>query len=358
MTSIAELVRRRLAGFFVRCRRFTKLPGRQRLVTRARGCRGRIHSMLLAWVCGKVPLRRLAFIFLLAASFAAFAIAQEIPKVQAPAARTIILPQKMVAGAPATLAVLDSAGRLLPNVVVELSDEDKVTTDATGRASFVAPGEAGRLIAKIPVQAITASSSVVAPEVSATQASPDGATSEGAPGGLGMVSYPHFLAIHDRFTIEGKGFRGVADSNHVFLAGQPCLVVASSPVSLVILPGPRIPIGATTLRISVAGHDTGQIPVSAVFLEFSGPMEAPDAGTQGKIILRVHGATERLAVEVRNGSPEIIQLPRGNLQRLATSGGEENIAPVELKFLAPGNYTVTARLIPTDSGPPDVEMIR
>ncbi len=119
------------------------------------------------------------------------------------------------------------------------------------------------------------------------------------------------------------------------------------PVSLVVLPGPKVPIGATALRVSVAGYDSGMIPVSAVLLEFSGPPDAPDAGTQGKVILTNPWSDARvLSVEVRNGSPEIIQLPHGNVQRLETSGGDENIAPVELKFLAAGNYTLTARLIP------------
>jgi hypothetical protein len=128
--------------------------------------------------------------------------------------------------------------------------------------------------------------------------------------------------------------------------------VASSPVSLVALPGPHVPIGENYLRVSVAGHDTAQFSVSAVSLEFSAPTEAPDAGTQGKIILSVHGAAERLAVEIFNGSPAIIQFPHGNVQRLMTSGGDRNIVPVELKFLTAGNYTVSARLIPNDSGSP------
>jgi hypothetical protein len=302
--------------------------------------------MLLAWVSGKKPLRRLVLLFL-AANVAAFSGAQELPKPKIPAARTVILPLKMVAGAPATLAVLDSAGRLVPNVVVELSGGQKVTTDSTGRALFVAPGQAGKLIAKISGQEIFATSIVTSSVEPPVQSSVDASSA-----GVQVLSYPHALALHDRFTIEGTGFRGAADSNHVFLSDQPCLVVASSPVSLVVLPGPRIPVGAIILRVSVAGHDTGPIPVSAVKLEFSGPTETPDAGTEGKITLSVHGATERLAVEVRNGSPGIIQFPHGNVQRLMTSGGEENIAPVELKFLASGNYTLTARLIPTDAGGP------
>ncbi len=301
--------------------------------------------MFPAWVRGKEPLQRLALMFVFAASFATYAGAQALPKAKTPAARTIILPQKMVAGAPATLAALDSAGRLLPNVVVELSGGRKVTTDATGRALFVAPAEAGRLTAKVLGQEITASSTVVLPANLSAQADAEGPSAI-----LQLASFPHVLAIRDRFTIEGRGFRGIADVNHVYLADQPCLVVAASPISLVVLPGPHVPVGETSLRVSVAGYDTGQIPVSAVLLEFSGPPDAPDAGTQGKIILRVLGATEPLAVEVRNGSPAIIQFPGGSVQRLATSGGDENIAPVELKFLAPGNYTLTARLIPANSG--------
>jgi hypothetical protein len=66
----------------------------------------------------------------------------------------------------------------------------------------------------------------------------------------------------------------------------------------------------------------------------------------------VRGADERLVVEVRNGSPKIIQLLGGNVQRVTTSGGERNSAEIEMKFLAPGNYAVTARLIPTVSGLP------
>jgi hypothetical protein len=43
----------------------------------------------------------------------------------------------------------------------------------------------------------------------------------------------------------------------------------------------------------------------------------------------------------------VIQLSKGNIQRLKTTGGDENIAPVEVKFVADGNYSVSARLIST-----------
>jgi hypothetical protein len=278
---------------------------------------------------------------ILAGACVAFAAAQQPPKSPAaPAPRLIILPPKVLAGAPATLAVLDSQGRLLPDIAVELSGGQKVKTDVTGRAMFKAPDRPGVLVAKTTGQEITATSIVMAAGDSSQHATPGG-----PPGAVNVVSYPHVLAIRDRFTLEGSGFRGAADSNHVYLADDPCLVLASSPISLVALPGPRVPVGDVNLHVTVGGIDAGQFPVSAVLLEFSGPVEAVNVGSVGKLILHAHGTTEPLLLEVRNGSPGVIQLSKGNVQRVKTSGGEQNIAPVEVQFVTDGNYLVLARLI-------------
>jgi hypothetical protein len=258
-----------------------------------------------------------------------------------PAPRLIILPPKIVKGTLATLAVLDSQGRLLPNVTVEITGGQSVTTDTTGRAIFKTPDVAGPLIAKAAGKGVTSSTMVMAPEDPHSQM-----TREKPQKTVNVVSYPHVMAIHDRFTLEGSGFQGAVDSNHVYLNDDPCLVVASSSVSLVVLPGPRVAVGDMSLHVTVAGMDAGRFPVSAVLLEFSGPTEAVNAGSEGKLILHAHGTTEPLTVEIRNGSPGVIQLAKGNVQRLKTSGGEDNIAPVEVKFVTGGNYSVSARLIP------------
>jgi IPT/TIG domain len=303
--------------------------------------------MVRAWARHKVltPCLILALVVGVCASHAA---AQQPPKPHAsPAPRLIILPPRVVAGAQGTLAVLDSQGRLLPNIAVELSGGQKVTTDKAGRAMFKALDQPGTMVAKAPGQGVSASANVVATEVSAMHGA-----SGGPPGAVNVVSYPHAMAIHDRFILEGSGFRGAADSNHVYLNGDPCLVLASSPVSLVALPGPSVPIGDVTLHVTVAGIDAGQFPVSAVLLEFSGPMETVNAGSSGKLILHAHGTTEPLLLEVRNGSPGVIRLSKGNVQRIKTSGGDENIAPVDVKFVTGGNYLVTARLISADGRQP------
>lgn len=284
--------------------------------------------------------------------------AQATPGAKALAARTILLPPKVVTGAQATLAVIDAAGRLLPGVAVEISgrpkgagsapaSQEKVTTDSTGRALFLAPNDSGPVLAKIAGQGITASTMAVSGKETGAMA---GSPSD--PQALSMTSYPRVLAIRDRFAISGNGFGGAADADRVSLGGEPCFVAAASPVSLVVLPGPRLPIGALTLQVSASGHEAAPVAVTGVLLDFSGPAENPTVGAEGKLILHVHGSTEPLAVEVRNVSPEVIQLLHGNPQRVETSGGEENTAAVELKFLAAGNYAVTARLASADSTGP------
>ena len=299
--------------------------------------------MVHSWVRLKGPGRFLALILLNTVPAVCAAAAQQPKSTASPAPRVIILPPKVVAGAQATLAVLDSQGRLLPNVAVEFSGGQKVKSDLTGRALFTAAAQIGKMVAKISGQTTSASTTVVDTEGPATPMAP-----VGSPGGVKVLSYPHVMAIHDRFTLEGSGFQGAADFNHVYLNDVPCLVVASSPVSIVVFPGPRVPVGDVNLQVSVTGIDAGKFPVSVVLLEFTGPTEAVNAGQSGKLILHAHGTTEPLMLEVRNASPRVIQLSKGNIQRLKTSGGDENIAPVEVKFLTGGNYSVTARLISAD----------
>ena len=196
------------------------------------------------------------------------------------------------------------------------------------------------MVAKISGRAISASSTVVTSEDSGTHPA-----SENPQEGVKVISHPRFLTLHDRFALAGSGFRGAADSNHVTLNGETCVILASSPVSIVALPGPRVPVGDVNLQVTVAGVDAGPFPVSAVMLEIGGPTEAVDAGSSGNLVVRALGTTEPLLLEVRNGSPGVIQLSQGNVQRLKTSGGEMNSAQIEVKFVTDGNYSVSARLL-------------
>ena len=297
--------------------------------------------MKCAWASRPKAANLLVVLSLLAVCVAPFAAARQAAKPRpTPSPRQIILPPKLLAGAQATLAVLDTQGRLLPGAEVELPEGQRVTTDSTGRAMFQAMSQPGMLVARLSAGQIATTAMVVAP------GRPGGLPGTGEnPSATKLVSYQRVLAIHDRFNLQGTGFRPAADANHVYLNGDPCLVVAASPLGLVALPGPGVPVGDVTLHVTAGGADAGQFPVSAVLLEITGPAEAPNAGATGKLIVRARGTAEPLLIEVRNGSPAVIQLAQGNVQRLKTSGGEENIATVEMKFVSDGNYSVSARLV-------------
>ena len=289
----------------------------------------------------------------LSVAAAAASAAQQPAKPQARTPRTIILPPKIAAGLPATLAVLDGSGHLVPRAAVILSTGNELTTDATGRALFVAPHKTARLTAETPGKDVIASALIVD---SPNPVSPTPVQSSSP--ALRILSYPRLVSLHDRFTIEGSGFRGAADSNRVTLAGQPALVLAASPLAMVVLPGPSVPIGTAELRLSVAGVEARAGPVTAVLLVVTGPTGTWHVGSQGGLTVRAYGTEERLEVEVRNASPEIVSLPRGNLQRVTTTGGPRNTADVEMRSLAPGDYTVTARLVPAASGGADLAAAR
>ncbi len=258
---------------------------------------------------------------------------------------TIVMPRKLVAGQRATLAVLDAAGRLTPGAVVEFSGGERVTTDATGRAAFLAPAEAGVLRAQLPGLGANASTTVIAPPAN-------------APEGVQVTDYPRVIAVLDRFAVDGSGFRGDAVGNRALLGARQALVLAASPVALVLLPGPRASEGLTQLVIEVDGRSRGPVPVTLVSLELSATKNQLAPGERGNLTVRVHGSTQRLAIEVRNLTPKVVELTRGNLQRVTSTGGLANLARIEMQGVRGGEFSVSAKLVPGVTGLPDVDAAR
>src|SRR5713226_6510989 len=128
------------------------------------------------------------------------AFSQQAPS--ASAARILLLPRSIVSGERATLAVLDVNGRLTPGVTVSFSNGDRFTTDATGRALFVAPLNPGVIFGSIAGRAGKVATSILSP-------------SEAASASIGLSSAPRVASLTDRFEIFGKSFCGDADANQV-----------------------------------------------------------------------------------------------------------------------------------------------
>ena len=274
----------------------------------------------------------------LTATFVGAASAQSRPAPPAGPPHSLVLPRELVAGAPATLSVLDVSGRLVPGINIEASGGEKFRTDATGRAEFTAPASLGKFLIRVEGQMISDS----APIVAAGDPSRNGAA------GVQLTSAPEVLDVRNRFDLVGTGFRGYADENQVAIGGKPAVILAASPTSIVALPDPGTSLGSAVLSVQAANQ--GSATASAIVVAFDaimppGPLEV---GQQANFTVRVRGTREPLKIEVANFSPTILQLPGGNPLRLTTSGGETNEAQFAVVPLAAGKYLIRARLAPTD----------
>jgi hypothetical protein len=245
---------------------------------------------------------------------------------------TIVLPPKVIAGHPATLAILGADGRLAPNVSVVIGDGQSLKTDATGRASFTAPAAPGVLFAEASgASAVTLIDESPAP----------GAQTE-----KGELAVAAVISLKDRFTICGGGFRGEADANRATMNGDRALVVASSPECLVLLPSPRATPGAAKLTVNSSGSDRSAT-TTLVSLQFEAPQVAPVPGQRSELTVHVEGSDAPLTVTIQNETPGVLEFLKGDTQEVKTTGGSRNVAQVQIGAIRSGDYSFSAKLIPS-----------
>jgi len=262
--------------------------------------------------------------------------AQEAPA--ASAARILLLPRKVVSGERATLAVLDVSGRLTPGVTVEFTDGDKLTTDTTGRALFVAPLNAEKLYASIQGRPGRVSSTIVS-------------AAEAPSNTLEVSLVPRIASLNDRLEIGGHGFCGVADANHVTFDDKPGFVLAASPAYLAVLPPADMNPGPSQVQV-VCGQKTVQpfiVILVALELEASNAPLAP--GEHRTLTVHVKGSTVKVSLEARNLAPSIADLQGGAAVRAQSTGGPDNAAKFELVGKQHGNFVISIRLL-SPAAPP------
>jgi hypothetical protein len=281
----------------------------------------------------RLPGLALSFILFAAWVFALPADARQTPPA-ASGARILLLPRRIVSGERATLAVLDVNGRLTPGVTVNFSNGDRFTTDATGRALFVAPLNPGMIYGSIAGRAGRVATTILSP-------------SEATSAAIEVSSAPRVASLTDRFEILGKGFCGDADANQVTIAGQPAIVLASSPTALVVLPPPDSQAGSAAVQVSCANREAAAFSVMFVGLELEADSSPLRPGEHRSLTVRVRGTTAKIALEARNLAPEIAELSGGNLVRGSSSGGAENLAKFEVLGRKNGSFLISIRLVPS-----------
>jgi len=253
-------------------------------------------------------------------------------------ARILLLPRKMVAGERATLAVLDVNGRLTPGVQVVFSNGDKITTDTTGRALFVAPLNAGAIYASIEGRAGKVSGTIL------SSAEVPSATQE-------VTTAPRAASLSDRFEVSGHGFCGEADANKVSIAGMPGLVLASSPAYLAVLPPPELNPGPASVHLTCGQRTSEAFTLVFVNLELEASSVPLAPGEHRSVAVRVRGSTAKLTLEARNLAPDVAELQGGVSVRAASSGGTDNVARFELVGKQYGNFVISIHLL-APAGPP------
>jgi hypothetical protein len=248
---------------------------------------------------------------------------------------TIVLPPKVVAGRPATLAVLGVDGRLAPNVTVDMGSNLRVTTDRTGRALFVVPASGSALIAK--ASGITAVALIDAPRISPAPAS--------------AATVTPVAGLHDPFAFCVTGLSGDADANLVKINGEFALVLAASPECLVALAPPKAAPGPAKASVEVS--PTQATPMTSasgsltlVSLEFAPPTPPLQPGKKSRFAVNVRGSDQPLRLVIENDSPGVLAFTRGDAQELRTTGGMHNSAEFELQATRSGDFKFHARVLP------------
>jgi hypothetical protein len=248
------------------------------------------------------------------------------------AGRILLLPRTIVSGDRATLAVLDVNGQLTPSAAVSFSNGDRLTTDRTGRALFVAPLTPGVIFGSLAGREGRVPVTILPPGETAASA-------------IEVETIPKIASITDRFEITGRGFCGDADANQVTISGDPALVLASSPTSLVVLPPADLQPGRASVDISCAKRNGPPREVVFVVLTLEADSSPLAPGVQRRLTVHVRGTTSKVTLEAKNLAPDIAELLGGNPLRASSSGGAENLAHFEVVGRKRGGFLISIRLL-------------
>jgi hypothetical protein len=241
---------------------------------------------------------------------------------------TIVLPPRVMASHPATLAVLGVDGKLAPGVTVTTGDGQTVTTDGTGRAVVNVPASGDYLLAKGSGASAVA---LIDPAVGASEP--------------GETTLPAVVSVRDRFWICSAGLRGDADADSVQINGDPAVVLAASPECLVALPSAKAKPGPATIAVQSPGTQASGT-TTLVALDFDAPEPPPVPEKKSRLTVRVRGSDQKLGIIAENKTPGVLRFLRGDTQELLTSGGAQNIAALDVKAIRSGDYSFRARLLP------------
>ncbi|HMD09690.1 MAG TPA: hypothetical protein VKH63_19315 [Candidatus Acidoferrum sp.] len=228
--------------------------------------------------------------------------------------------------------MLDANGRLTPRAAVVFSNGDRLITDATGRALFVAPLNPGIIRGSIAGREGHIPVTILSQEETAATA-------------IQVTSVPKIASLADRFEITGHGFCGDADANQITVSGDPAFILASSPTSLVVLPPADLQPGRASVDISCAKRNGPPLEIVFVALTLEADSSPLAPGVRRQLTVRVRGTRDKVTLEAKNLAPDIAELQGGNPLQSSSSGGWENLAHFEIVGRKRGSFQISIRLL-------------
>lgn len=251
--------------------------------------------------------------------------------VAAPAAQDrIVLPLDLIAGEPATLAMLTADGHVAPAVEIVLSSGQVLTTDESGRAHFLVPLQTGPLFARFLGSGLREAADVLPKQSSAAD--------------LQLTQVPKIASVGNCLIVSGSGFAGDADKNAVEIDGKRGLVLASSPAQLILMSPSDTALGLARLLIA---RGNSEVTTDITFVRIV-PMTFSEmrirTGKEAAIHLLVQGTADPLNMEIKNLTAGVAQFGHGDTLFVRSRGGTDNWAMIRVKGLAAGQFSYSVRL--------------
>ncbi len=252
----------------------------------------------------------------------------------------VLVPDRAIAGKYLTVSVL--ANDKQPEHSVELSiNGATVSTDTGGQALYLIPDDMnpGRTL-HISLTERPELSPVV---VDILQPLDD--TTGQKPPRIDKMS--PLIANGGILVIDGHDFDGLAEKNRILIDGElESKVLAASPVQLRVLMPPKLVPGTHSVTINSNSLKSNSVNFDFVKAEVVQPDLKKTKGALTRIVVKVQGTKQPVAIRIVNRTPDIIKMTKGDNTIATTNGGADNYYAIPVKQLKKGDIRIDASVEP------------
>ena len=146
-------------------------------------------------------------------------------------------------------------------------------------------------------------------------------------------------------TIDGHHFDGVANRNSVIIDGMwDARVLVSSPVELKADLPPNLSSGVHAVSVNTGGLRSNPGQFEVVIPEVQPLTRETAKESVRKLVVRASGTKVPVRLRVRNLTPEILKISKGNDLAVMTPGGLNNSVLIDVQRIRPGAFRVEATM--------------